>query len=404
MDVNDTERLLKELNDEMATSMIPVLIYLSILMIAGVAGNCMVVFYYGCKTRRTSNAVFICTVAIFDLLSCCLSIPIEIVDIRFFYMFTNSGACKLLRFVNHITALGSAFTLLMIAADRFRRICRPFKIQLSLQQAKIVCCLSLLVAIFFSWPALIFYDAVKSDLTNEDGVKLQGSDCTTTRDESYKVYLMVFDVMYVLLFITSTIVLCTIYSIIGRVLYKHNQFRKRYTPSEAFGTSPSAVALKAAQSEDETDTKKSEPTEPDKDNNFESNRNEMTVNARQNAFNMKIKNSVDITKDEKTTQEQIDLKTVKYTIIMLVITVVFIVSFLPYLCLAIWSSFVDDFRTYDSSVGYQIGIRSYFLNSALNPITYGFFNSKFRNFFFHRLCPCHRWGKELNTISSSSAG
>ena len=51
---NDTDKLLQELNDKLAMSMIPVLVYLSILLVVGLIGNAMVVFYYGCKTRRTS--------------------------------------------------------------------------------------------------------------------------------------------------------------------------------------------------------------------------------------------------------------------------------------------------------------------------------------------------------------
>ena len=402
---NDTDKLLQELNDKLAMSMIPVLVYLSILLVVGLIGNAMVVFYYGCKTRRTSNSVFICMVAVFDLLSCCLSIPIEMVDLRFFYMFTNSGLCKVLRFVNHMAAIGSALTLLMIAADRFRRICKPFKKQLTLGQSKIVCLVTVVVALVLSTPAFVFYQSVKSDLINEDGILLEGCDCTTTRDKAYQPYFYAFHGTYLLLFVISTIILFTIYSIIGRVLYKHSQFRNRYMPRESSMTSPSEVALKSKNTADDMNTKTKTYVDADANENIDSSKGvELRNNVRNDVMSMKIKNSVDINSHDKFHPDHLDMKTIKYTLVMLVITVVFVLSFLPYLCLIVYKTFQDDFRSYDSSVVFQIGIRSYFLNAALNPITYGFFNSKFRNFFFMKLCPCCKEKLDIGPHTSSSAG
>lgn len=400
---NDTEWLLQVLNDKMALSMMPVVIYLSILLIVGFVGNGMVVYYYGCKTRRNSNSVFICTVAVYDLLSCSLSIPIEIVDLRFFYMFTNSGACKVLRFVNHTAAIGSAFTLLIIASDRFWRICRPFRSQLSLGQSKRFCLVTIVVAVVLSSPAFVFYQSVTTDLVNEDGIGLQGCDCTTTKEESYKPYYHAFLGIYLVLFVISTIVLCTLYSIIGRVIYRHSQFRKRYSKRDSIVGSPSTASLKQARNGPTVNKKTF--VDPDAVKDAEGSKNsEVRNNIRNNVFSMKIKNSVDISKGEKSQPEQLDIKTVKYTIIMLVITMVFVISFLPYLCLIAWKTFYSGFWPYDSSVAFQIGIRSYFLNSALNPVTYGFFNSKFRKFFSVRLCPCFKDNISTRPPTSSSVG
>ena len=392
---NDTDKLLQELNDTLALSMIPVVVYLSVLLVVGLIGNLMVVFYYGWKTRRTSNSVFISMVAVFDLLSCCLSIPIEMVDLRFFYMFTNSGLCKVLRFVNHMVTIGSAFMLLMIAVDRYRRICKPFKKQLTLEQSKIVCLVTIIVAMVLSSPALVFYQSVTSDLVNENGVRLKGCDCTTTRDKAYTLYFYVFYATYLLLFVISTIVLFTIYSIIGRVLYKHSQFRKRYLPRESSMTSQSAIALKSNKLADDTNTTK---TFVDAD----ANKNTSCCSIfemKNNVFSINIKRSQD-----KFHPNQLDQKTVKNTRVMLVITVVFVLSFLPYLCLIVYKLFQDDFRLYDSSVVFQLGIRSYFLNPALNPITYGFFNAKFRKFFFMKLCFCCEEELHIHSQASSSIG
>ena len=102
--IND--QLLTELNDQTVVLMIPVIVYVSVLMMLGSAGNIMVWVYFGCKSRPSTNSFFIVVLAAFDLMLCMVTMPIEIVDLRFFYMFTNVPACKISRFLNHIAADG----------------------------------------------------------------------------------------------------------------------------------------------------------------------------------------------------------------------------------------------------------------------------------------------------------
>ena len=83
---------------------------------------------------------------------------------------------------------------------------------------------------------------------------------------------------------------------------------------------------------------------------------------------------------------QFDPETLRVTLLMVVVTVVYIVSFLPCLVLPLWHLIVGWHRPLVLSeaglVAYHIGLRSYLLNSALNPWIYGIFNSQFRRFFF----------------------
>ncbi|XP_046546332.1 tyramine/octopamine receptor-like [Haliotis rubra] len=80
------------------------------------------------------------------------------------------------------------------------------------------------------------------------------------------------------------------------------------------------------------------------------------------------------------------------TTMMIVITLVFVVSFLPHLCaMGVRSILQKTFEDLDGSplVVYHLCFRSYFINSAVNPLVYSFFNLKFRNEVkgvFRRLC------------------
>ncbi|XP_046376539.2 uncharacterized protein LOC124149174 [Haliotis rufescens] len=70
------------------------------------------------------------------------------------------------------------------------------------------------------------------------------------------------------------------------------------------------------------------------------------------------------------------------TFIMIVITLVFVLSFLPHLCaIGARSILKKTFEDLDGSylVLYHLCCRSYFIISAVNPLVYSFFNLKFRN-------------------------
>ena len=402
-----TEELLREINDEKAISMIPVMVCLCVLMIMGLLGNSMVCFYYGYKTRRTTNSIFICTVAIYDLISCSLSIPIELVDLRFFYVFTDSGACKFLRFINHFAAIGSAFTLLVIAIDRYRRICSPFKKQFTIRDAKIACVLLMLGSIFFSWPAFVLYSPVEVALVSKQGTEITGTDCTTIRNDAYKPYVWLYNGVHMLGFIVSVAVLCVMYCLVGRVLLKHKLTRQKYMRSQPSNDNTNSQTSAQTTVSDNSDV--SGDNDRDKFPSVENVSEDVTKTNGIKLVNMNPAGSVaDINSVRKQQSDQFDIKTVKYTIIMLVITIVFVVSFLPYLILVIWRAVIggheENVLSDAGLIAFQFGIRSYFLNAAINPLTYGFFNSKFRLFFYKVFGPCcHRKSEKSISFSSGTA-
>ena len=78
---------------------------------------------------------------------------------------------------------------------------------------------------------------------------------------------------------------------------------------------------------------------------------------------------------------QVDAETLRITIVMILVTVLFIASFLPYLSLTVWRAAKGMhealFLSGAGLVAFKIGSRSFLLNSSLNPWIYGIFNSKF---------------------------
>ncbi|KAH3711422.1 hypothetical protein DPMN_071091 [Dreissena polymorpha] len=369
--------LLDQINTEVVTLMTPLMVYLSVVMFFGLIGNILVCFYYGHQTRRSGHAVFICTLALFDLANCALSIPLDFVDTKFYYTFTNIPLCRFLSFVNHVTVMGSAFTLLAIAVDRFRRICRPLKKQLDLTKCKILCVLSFVLALVYSWPALILYTSIEVDLRASSGRIVKGHDCSTTKVKSYKPYIWGFNVVYLITFIIGTGTLAVMYSLVGKAIYQHKRkvLRNSRISSQICRTKHTDVHTTQTSSFDISVEK-----------------NEAICGGKSQMNEMQQK------------EEGLNNVSIKYTIIMLVIAVVFIISFLPYLILVILNAFlgIKDSAKGGALVAYKIGSRSYFLISALNPMIYGLLNSQFRKYYSSKLVLCNRCEVRRENVQSIS--
>lgn len=72
------------INDSMTTTLMPAIVIVGIYMVVGLIGNPLVIYYYGFRARSTSSFHFILALAVFDLIICCVSMPLEIVDMTHF--------------------------------------------------------------------------------------------------------------------------------------------------------------------------------------------------------------------------------------------------------------------------------------------------------------------------------
>ncbi|XP_060555132.1 uncharacterized protein LOC132716012 [Ruditapes philippinarum] len=610
-----TDEILNELNDEKARTLIPAMVFCALLMAIGTLGNILVVFFYGFKSKTTSATCFILALAIFDLVACLFGIPIEITDMRLFYLFKSVTACRLLVFVNHFAVIASAFTLCFIAIDRYRRICKPFDKQMSVKRARIICGICAGLGVILGWPSVALYTVEKVDIAtiyNNEPVVITGYDCTSVKAEVYSPYLWTYSVIQFVGFLGITTALIVCYFLVGRQLFKHKKFRfyvaqnglrrtasgtvTTMTTSNTEYSSDNAVTsipIAAIPEEDEEELEEVEYEGPDDDppmmqesipdlrelleldakgltdvdedrppsairdilggsapnssrlsrpssiltdvslrskgsimtvrsviicdesenqifdieprdknaiphwrprsalsdstwsnsitrpgsacsintisrppsitsihslTEVESNNNSQTKThslggsdpvrapkelkrTRSEGFvesrpvrrtgsnrsigktggirrtlsegsglkrtgsntstssrlrrtgsteSSKMNTDTDTLKDMR--MKMLDINTIKYTFIMIVIAVVFVCSCVPYLGLAVWRVYAHENLVYEfndvQQVLFQIGIRSYFLNCAINPFIYGFFNSQFRAYFYKACCSC----------------
>lgn len=480
----------QRLNDEAVETLIPAIVFIVLLMVIGIIGNPIVVYFYGFKLKPTPSYLFIVALAVFDFLVCTVSMPLELVDLIRFYTFESTEACKLLRFINYLIAISSGCILIAIAVDRYRKICKPFESQITMKMAKIIIPCVLFGSVCVSWPSFVFYSVVEVNLTEISGAV--GQDCTTIRDESYKFYITLYNGILFLCFVTAITSLTVLYCLVGRQIFNLRSFRfyaqrkkvksaKRPRSSTTQCTDETRVAgsfmskstdigdydeitlppsrgssrpttatgiafitSKVAPSPErfEIDVPKttngnlriskslhnalkmdevSVPTRSSSalsgrtrygfDGSAQTNellrhiqvRESTRVSFADEDTPMSIATTVEsgTTRDAQGTacidQKKLhaqNINTKKYTIVMLSITAAFVISFLPYLILMTWRTLSKEYEpnlfSKSEMVAFQIFIRSFLINSAANPLIYGFLNTEFRNFVIACIC-CRKY-------------
>ena len=347
---NFTDKDLFDINEQIAVTLIPAMVYVGVMMLFGVVGNILVCFVFITKMKKGTQNFLITSLAVFDLLSSLLAMPVEIADMRYFYTFRSEVACKLLRFINALCCLSSIVTLLAIAVDRYLKVCRPMKTQMKLQQAKLSVGIAVCAGLLFSWPAFVIY-GIRTVETETSGVF--GSDCSTSDGMIRTQYPLVYHAVLALGFITLTITLAVLYGLICVSAKKHTRYMTRTSDIQ-------------------------KPFSGEKDSSVSS-LECSTSNVRlSHIANVQPRLSKESTKGETTRKRRVKDKT---TIIGFVVTLVFVMSFLPFLSLVGARSFFKDFD-YNlkgaAMVAFNVFIRSYFVNSAANPIIYGVLNVRFR--------------------------
>lgn len=516
---------LEELNADMAMRLLPVMIIVGFYILLGLFGNPLVAIYYGFYAKRTPSHNFIFALSLLDLIMCFVDMPLEIVDLSQYYTFRSVAACKCMRFISYFCSIASGCILLAIAVDRYRKICQPFKKQLSLKTTKIMIIGALIFSLFVSWPSLAFYTVVRVNVTRVPA--LEGYDCTLLKDNEYKALVTAYNVFQGVCFIIAITSLVIMYGLIGRKLCQLRSFKfyaSKDTPRQENGQSSSytsysdnettrATNMRRLSSNiieipDEIDDKplatikvissgssyynKSRPTSassgyrsasfsskgskvhPDNLKHKDSTMSEAGIpRTKSDVTGKRTKSDVtngairgvsissieipdrfrhgsvkhafsersimskfgsttsratqlsglteyddtyfvpdeqpetrdaypdgDIDDHGKKLKAQ-NIRTTKYTVIMLSITITFVLTYLPYLGLITWRTLeadrLSEIMTKSELVALELFLRSFLISSIANPFIYGFLNTGFKTFvinIFKKCCWCCSQSKQ----------
>ena len=428
---------LYKLHEDKVNELLPVIIIIALLMVIGFVGNVCALLFYWRQARRSSTTIFIITLTVTDLLVC-FAMSFGIADLVNTYVFENEVACILYIYLNHVTSFSSGLTLVIIAVDRYRKLCQPLKKQVTLKNAKIIAGFNMFLALMISLPVFFLYGITETEIHNTYNASfpITGSDCSSKHNN--ETVQIIVHIIYICLFGTGTIILIVLYSLIGRVIYRYHKndqnFKKDLNKANAqdqISTSSvgrssdcgvsNAQDLAAAQNtntwaedlEHNTKIRSSNSAACDTEENIvetslsvktisfgdsrisnsqdhssSSSMNDSGKTLRKNGQTGTVSNDTKPSKRKAIKKYKKTVAAMKMTIMLFIIAVIYVASFLPYHSVTILDhqGNIDTWET----VGMQLALRSYILNSIVNPFVYGLFNAEFRRCFVCALRTAYR--------------
>ncbi|KAL3873265.1 hypothetical protein ACJMK2_036402 [Sinanodonta woodiana] len=331
--VTEQERILFQLNEEMAKSLLPVVCVLATLMCIGFIGNSSVLYVYRSKTSRKTERIFIMFLAVLDSINCLFAMPLEIYDIQHLYLFENMIFCKLMRLVEYCVTITSGLVLVSISFDRYYSICKPLQ-QFTGRKAKLVCSLCVSLAVLLSWPVLYFANSRDIFLEFEN---LTGKQCSMAPDDALNYHL--YRIYYICLasvMLICAIVLVLVYTLIGteihRWLKRQRRARKHSYPSVLTNSHSSAIS------------------------------NGMLCN---------------VTTPSVSSSGRAQEICIRSAAVFFSVTLTFILSFLPHLVVR-FHELMNEPIVGTNKIMTNVLIRSYLINNVVNPFIYSILNKRFR--------------------------
>lgn len=384
---DDLFETLVRYNDAKATLYIPVIVYMIVLTVVGTFGNILVCCVYCCKPTKSSSHFFIMALAVLDLLTCIIGMPTEITDLRYPYMFYASAACKLLRFVESVTTIGSSMILISVAVDRYLRICKLGKM-ISVKASKKICVVAMFVGVALSWPACLIFGRATEEL--EPGV--WGVDCSTDDSMHGTLWPPIYYGFLGLLFICCLIFFSVIYIQIGLQIWRQKRAKiGQKSNRESEISSKSARTFSSSSAHESSDPVEEVKGGAPDDNGSDPISTDMSSEQMNDSYSKKkcIKNnnkerkfsSISSASVKSSAPTKRKIKVTRTTVVLFAVTVAYVISYLPFLILMVIRSIKKDFEdnlTPTQEVVFKFCVKSYFINNAINPIIYSFLNINFR--------------------------
>ena len=220
------------LNVDLLVSLLPVTIFIGIEVFCGLIGNILILCVYSKLYLHCNFRYFVLSLAIYDLTSCLTTLPGEMYSEFNWYDYKYGWYCKFKSFFNVFTVWGSAFTLLLLGYDRYRKICRPLDRQIRPSLARKFCVCGVILSTVVSVPALILWGIQQYPY-------IEGTDCIIVsiceKSGSYAddAYPFIYITCVYVLPVGIMIIAISVWNVrIGRKLYCKGHLTATANPSE----------------------------------------------------------------------------------------------------------------------------------------------------------------------------
>lgn len=371
---------LDELSKIKAAHLVPAVLYLCLLMVVGILGNACVLIIFYFRFSASTHRTFILVLAFYDFMACTLGAPWTIVESFFAYNYTDAVSCKIFRFILYYTCIASSLTLVLIAFERHRKICTPLKTQFTVPMAKrALFVVTIVISSLSACPAFVFY----GNATVYTGVNgYTGTRCFITDYYEHDApgWPMAFNVYLLVLAFVSTLCMTVCYVMIARQVSK-------------MGKANVSKRVKAAAEKSNVDMSCEEESEYTEVNakdllsDIPSNASKRTSTDLSKSLNkvkprttFKDRTAKLASKVMRKISSSSGKKTLRITKMLTLVTIAFVISYLPHLSLMIWSMVIsrEEKYTLPTDNAYKFLFYSFFINNLVNPFIYAAMDLKFR--------------------------
>ena len=213
-------QILDMLNSEEKEKMIGGIVFVSVLMLFGIIGNIHIMYVFSRKINQSNHKTFILCLGMIDILACTVSMPTTLLDLTNPLTYYYTTVCKLARNVNYFVCWSSAFILLVVTVDRYRKICHPMDWQINNQTAKIICVVTLIFSLGLSIPAF-FISGHRTIQTRHPNIT--GVQCSIDDEYLNTHYPTIYNIVLMTLAGILLVVYIVLYAMISRTIFNRGK-------------------------------------------------------------------------------------------------------------------------------------------------------------------------------------
>ena len=148
----DEQLYREQFNTEYFRRVLPVSVIFGLTAVLGFVSNMIVVYIYGLKYKRCNFKYFLFVMGVIGVVQCSIMLPTQAAEMHYWFVFPESWLCRVSAYVFGYTVIACYFVLLLIAIDRFRKVCRPYGWQIQANTARNLCILVSIAALVFALP------------------------------------------------------------------------------------------------------------------------------------------------------------------------------------------------------------------------------------------------------------
>lgn len=324
------------------------MVFVGFLTMIGIPGNILVLVVYRMKRKPSAQRTIILTMAVYDLFVCTITLPFEFYDLFIHLNFPELWICKIFRTFNYFFVFNSSSIIQVMTIERFRRVCRPLQIQMSARIA-LMCIITICLASAVVTIPNLFIRGIH---TVRFGDNHTGHDCSIADKFIGSKLVIYYNAALLMISIGNIASVVIQYIFIGRQIYKHFQFLKRFRSHIQLKNQTSVISFISI----EDNTTCDRPiTEYNQKRCKTVNNNKAVVNAG-------------------------DRSSYKSTLIAVIVSVFFIISYVPTLTENVLEAIYGE-----EYIGMFISLpvrniieKTFAINHVVNPFIYGFLDTKFR--------------------------